>query len=423
MNTKSRSTRSQTLRLLALFLVIPVAGFAANDFQLAEHGWHIAGIRFEFPVFILTLIGIAVYHRLALPIAATGLAALLVIRLMSTPFDPVEHISHEWEILVNLLGLLLGFAILAKLFESSGIPDRIPVLLPENWTGPFLLLLMVFLMSAFLDNIAAALIGGSVAMVIFRQNVHIGYVAALVAASNAGGSGSVVGDTTTTMMWIDGVEVGQLVPAYIAAIPAFLVLGIPASIQQFRIQPSLKPHSRKESPVNWKYLLTCILILIGAVSTNILLDFPAVGVWTAILIGALFIPIPWSEAKSSFQGSLFLLAVVGCASLMPVEELPFPSWGSTFFLGLISSFFDNIPLTKLALDQSNYDWSLLAYAVGFGGSLTWFGSSAGVAITNLFPKGRNLKLWVTGGWYLILAYAVGFFCLLLLKGWHPVVHI
>jgi Na+/H+ antiporter NhaD/arsenite permease-like protein len=25
-----------------------------------------------------------------------------------------------------------------------------------------------------------------------------------VAASNAGGSGSVVGDTTTTMMWIDG---------------------------------------------------------------------------------------------------------------------------------------------------------------------------------------------------------------------------
>ena len=41
---------------------------------------------------------------------------------------------------------------------------------------------------------------------VFRGKVHIGYLAAIVAASNAGGSGSVVGDTTTTMMWIDGVS-------------------------------------------------------------------------------------------------------------------------------------------------------------------------------------------------------------------------
>ena len=34
--------------------------------------------------------------------------------------------------------------------------------------------------------------------------------------------------------------------------------------------------------------------------------------------------------------------------------------------GFVSSVFDNIPLTKLALDQSNYDWGMLAYAVGFG---------------------------------------------------------
>ena len=41
---------------------------------------------------------------------------------------------------------------------------------------------------------------------VFRGKVHIGYLAAIVAASNAGGAGSVVGDTTTTMMWIDGVS-------------------------------------------------------------------------------------------------------------------------------------------------------------------------------------------------------------------------
>ena len=65
---------------------------------------------------------------------------------------------------------------------------------------------MVFVLSSFLDNIAAALIGGTMASSVFRGRVHIGYIAAMVAAANAGGSGSVVGDTTTTMMWIDGVS-------------------------------------------------------------------------------------------------------------------------------------------------------------------------------------------------------------------------
>jgi Na+/H+ antiporter NhaD/arsenite permease-like protein len=53
-------------------------------------------------------------------------------------------------------------------------------------------------LSSFLDNIAAALIGGAMAHQLFRAKVHIGYLAAIVAASNAGGSFSVVGDTTTT---------------------------------------------------------------------------------------------------------------------------------------------------------------------------------------------------------------------------------
>ena len=51
-----------------------------------------------------------------------------------------------------------------------------------------------------------------------RGKVHIGYLAAIVAASNAGGSGSVIGDTTTTMMWIDGVSPFGVLEAYIAVL-------------------------------------------------------------------------------------------------------------------------------------------------------------------------------------------------------------
>ncbi len=56
------------------------------------------------------------------------------------------------------------------------------------------------------------------------------------------------------------------------------------------------------------------------------------------------------------------------------------SWQTALGLGFVSAVFDNIPLTALALKQGGYDWGFLAYAVGFGGSMIWFGSSAGVAL-------------------------------------------
>ena len=85
----------------------------------------------------------------------------------------------------------------------------------------------------------------------------------------------------------------------------------------------------------------------------------------------------------------------------------------------MSALFDNIPLTKLALDQNGYDWGMLAYAVGFGGSMLWFGSSAGVALANNFPEAKSVGAWVRHGWPIAVAYVVGFFVLLVLLGWHP----
>jgi Na+/H+ antiporter NhaD/arsenite permease-like protein len=104
---------------------------------------------------------------------------------------------------------------------------------------------------------------------------------------------------------------------------------------------------------------------------------------------------------------------------MPVEQLPVASWQTTFGLGLLSSVFDNIPLTKLALEEGGYDWGFLAYAVGFGGSMIWFGSSAGVALASRFPEARSVGAWLRGGWHVALGYVVGFALMLLLVGWHP----
>jgi Na+/H+ antiporter NhaD/arsenite permease-like protein len=421
---------SKRLFLILIMLLIPVLASAASGKVPS-----IGPIRLEFIIFGLILLGVALFHKQTFWVAVVGLVVLLTFKLVFDPgFHLMEHLfgetpigeqlmdkglrQGEWGIILNLLGLLLGFAILSKIFEESGVPDVLPRFLPDDWKGPFLLLVFVFILSSFLDNIAAALIGGTIALVVFKKKIHIGYIAAIVAASNAGGSGSVVGDTTTTMMWIDGVSALNVLHGFIAAGVALLFFAWFASHQQDKFQ-RIQKDADLSVKIDWVKILNVGLILAGAIVSNILYDMPALGVWIAIVIGAILRPVPWKEIPGAIKGTIFLLCLVFCASMMPVEELPDASWITALALGFLSAVFDNIPLTKLCLDQGHYDWGMLAYSVGFGGSMIWFGSSAGVAITNKFPEGRNVILWVKNGWHVAVAYIIGFFALYLLMGWEP----
>ena len=396
----------------------------------------LAGIPVDFILFGLTLLGVALFHRHTLAVALTGLALITVYKLIVTGFKPgpgiagfAAHMAHEWVILANLLGLLLGFALLSRHFEDSRVPEVLPRYLPDDWKGAFVLLVMVFVLSSFLDNIAAALIGGTMAGVVFRKRVHIGYLAAIVAASNAGGAGSVVGDTTTTMMWIDGVSPLAVLDAYVAASVALVVCGLVAARQQHAHAPIVR-ESLAGIAVDWTRVAVVAFILVAAIAANVVanLRFPAVldhfpvigaAVWVAILVCLPLRKPEWSLLPEAFKGSIFLLALVTCASMMPVEALPAASWQTAFGLGFISAVFDNIPLTALALKQGGYDWGMLAYAVGFGGSMIWFGSSAGVAISNAYPEAKSVGRWLAHGWHVALAYVIGFLVMLALLGWHP----
>ena len=61
---------------------------------------------------------------------------------------------------------------------------------------------------------------------------------------------------------------------------------------------------------------------------------------------------------------------------------------------------------------------ILGYSVGFGGSMIWFGSSAGIALSNLFPESRSVGRWLRAGWHVAAACVAGFLVLLLIAGWH-----
>ena len=396
----------------------------------------VAGVPVDFILFALTLTGVALFHHHTLRVAVTGLLVITAYKLLFSPFNGVPGVpgliallGHEWVTVANLFGLLLGFALLSRHFEESRLPALLPRFLPDDWKGGFVMLILVFVLSSFLDNIAAAMIGGTLATVLFKGRLHIGFLAAIVAASNAGGSGSVVGDTTTTMMWIAGVPPLQVLDAYVAAVPALLFFAFFAARQQHAYQPITK-----DAPagirIDCARLAIVFVILLAAIGANVyfnlrhpevLSQVPVIGlaVWAAILLTGWLRPPDWSLLPGATRGSVFLLSLVLCASMMPVQQLPRASWPTALGLGFLSAVFDNIPLTALALHQGGYDWGFLAYAVGFGGSMIWFGSSAGVALAGMFAQARSVGAWVVGGWHVAVGYLIGFAVLLGTLGWHP----
>ena len=393
-------------------------------------------VPIEFVLFGFTLLGVAVFHRHTLGVSLIGLAAIALYKLFFAGFrfgpgiaGLAASFTHEWVILINLLGLLTGFALLTDYFESSHLPAVLLKFFPHNWKGAFALLALVWVLSSFLDNIAGALIGGAMAHQLFRAKVHIGYIAAIVAASNAGGAWSVVGDTTTTMMWIAGVPPLHVFHAIIPATVAFFIFGVPAAVMQQKYSPLMR-QSEPLRRVDWARVYIVAFILLLAIATNVFVNynfpkkaehFPFIGaaVWVAITVGAYARRPNWKLLPRAFRGSIFLLALLMSAALMPVDKLPAASWQTALGLGFLSAVFDNIPLTALALKQGGYDWGMLAYTVGFGGSMVWFGSSSGVAVCNMYPEARSVGQWLRHGWSIPVAYVVSFFVMLTVLGWHP----
>jgi Na+/H+ antiporter NhaD/arsenite permease-like protein len=414
------------LCLAAAVAALPASALAATP---AADPRTVLGVPAVFGLFALMLAGIALAHRRALAVALGGFAIIAGYRAFVDGIGPLHvglELASEWVTLTNLLLLLLGFEVLANQFEKSNLPDHAPNLLPDTWTGGLALLGLVFVLSAVLDNIAAAVIGGVIARHVYAGRVSVGFLAAIVAAANAGGSGSVIGDTTTTLMWLHGVSPLTVLPAYVGAVAAFVVFALGGAWAQHRHQP-IQAHDAPGHPLQWRRILIVGVVLASAVAANVAANalghgeetgpWLGLAVWAAILATAPFASPDWTVLRAAAKGAAFLVALVAAASLMPVEALPTPSWPSTFGLGALSSLFDNIPLTALALKQGGYDWALLAFAVGFGGSMVWFGSSAGVALTNLYPQGRSVWLWLRQGWFVPLGYVVGFFAMLLGLGW------
>ena len=81
----------------------------------------------------VTLLGVAMFHHHTLKVALIGAAVITLYQLVFTGFKAgpglgglMAHTAHEWVTLANLLGLLLGFSLLADHFERSHLTDKLP---------------------------------------------------------------------------------------------------------------------------------------------------------------------------------------------------------------------------------------------------------------------------------------------------------
>ncbi len=391
-----------------------------------------------FGLLFLMLFGINKYHEHNLRIAIAGMLTIAAVKTFGFGFkghiglNPLmEHLGHEWVLGANILALIFSFEVLGQYFKASLVPDWLPKILPDNWRGGFFLLLMVATGSAFLDNIASTIIGGTIAKVVFTQ-ITIGYLAGIVACANAGGAWSVIGDTTTTMAWISGVSVLEIAPAIVGSVVNVLFVAFFAGRMQQAISP-IQIDPVKNIRIKTEYLWWVVGILSFAAGVNTIVNmsfkeyadsFPWVGAAAFIGVCVSFLPIRSLHFEFDIVGLRhavgsvsFLLCLVLSASMMPIDQLPIASILSTFWIGVFSGFLDNIPLTKLALSQGGYNWAYLCYAVGTGGSNTWFGSSAGVVASGQFPEAKNIIRWVVEGWFVPAGFLLGYLAMIIVVSW------
>ena len=327
--------------------------------------------------------------------------------------------QHEWVILANLFLLLMGFALLSRHFEKSQRARRdAGASCPTTGRARFVLLVIVVVISSFLDNIAAALIGGAMARAgVPRQGAH-----RLSGRHRRRLQRRRLRQRGRRHHHHHDVD-RRRQPARACSRPssrpsvALVDLRHPGRAAAAALFADHEGRAAPACASNGRASASCAPILVAAILANVIanLQFPAaarhasrssaLAVWVVILRDRAAARGRTGRCMpETFKGTIFLLALVTCASMMPVEKLPAASWQTALGLGFVSAVFDNIPLTALALKQGGYDWGFLAYAVGFGGSMIWFGSSAGVALANMYPEAKSVGLWLRHGWHVTVAY-------------------
>ena len=409
-------------------------------------------------VFIVGYLMIALEHNIHIDKAPTALIAGMVcwalysIVLYSTKdHDAAHHIllhgaagsgglMHHMFDIANILFFLLGaMTIVETIDEHQGftiITDKIKT--TNKVKLLWIIALLSFIFSALLDNLTTAIVMISLLRKLVGDKKTRWFFAGMVIiAANAGGAWSVIGDVTTTMLWIGG----QLPSSVIIAIPnliipSFIALLVPLIILSFTMKGEAerpnagRMESHKFDTTRKERIILLTLGIAGLLFVPIFKTITHLPPFTGMMLS---LGIVWAVTevmhrkkehdhkyhlsvisvlkKVDTSSVLFFLGILlAVASLQEVGHLNVMAefltetlqnnYAINIAIGFLSSIVDNVPLVAAA--QGMYEiapqgstgeladfvsdgsfWEFLALCAGTGGSCLIIGSAAGVAVMGL----------------------------------------
>ncbi|MFN5768375.1 MAG: sodium:proton antiporter NhaD, partial [Pirellulaceae bacterium] len=355
------------------------------------------------------------------------------------------HLTGE---IAGILFFLIGAMTIVELVDAHEgfelITSRIKA--RKESTLLWILCWLAFFLSAVLDNLTTTIVMVS----LLRKLIHdhqkrLFFVGMVVIAANAGGAWTVIGDVTTTMLWIKG-KISAVEVMNELLLPSIACLLVPLLLISRNMTGTLQDSPQKHHHVDknilpWQQKLFLILGILGLVSVPVFKTYthlpPFMGMMLSLSllwIVSELISHTKDESTRTSTGLLsvlkridmssvlfflgILLAVGALSAVGTLGQLArwldqtIPSREVVaVIIGLLSAVVDNVPLVAAGMEMYSMPidhpfWMLLAYCAGTGGSCLIIGSAAGVAAMGLEHIDFVWYLKKIGPWAL-LGYLAG----------------
>ncbi len=344
-----------------------------------------------------------------------------------------------------ILFFLMGAMTIVELVDAyegfSIITDRIKTVNKVRllWT----VCILTFFLSAVLDNLTTTIVMVSLMKkLVADRETRLFFCGMIVIAANAGGAWTVIGDVTTTMLWI-GEKISTVEVMKALILPSLACLGIPLMIASLMLKGDVqRPETGNEKHDKtlkaWHSNLFLILGFCGLIFVPVFKSVthlpPFMGMMfslSVIWIISEFVKHDLDEATRSSTNVVGVLKKIDTASilffmgiLLAVGTLQasgvlrnLAGWLSenvenmqvvALAIGLLSAVVDNVPLVAAGIGMYDFPkddtfWLFLAYCAGTGGSCLIIGSAAGVAAMGLEKIDflwyvKRVSLWALVGY-------------------------
>ncbi len=310
--------------------------------------------------------------------------------------------------IVELVDAYEGFSLVTNRIKSL---NKVKLL----WT----VCVLTFFLSAVLDNLTTTIVMVSLMKkLISDRETRLFFCGMIVVSANAGGAWTVIGDVTTTMLWIGG-KISTIEVMRTLIVPSLFCMIIPLIIASLMLKgdverPPVDNSLHDKSLKPWHSNLFLALGLCGLIFVPIFKSVthlpPFMGMMfslSVIWIVSEFVKHDLDEATRSSTNVVGVLKKIDTASILfflgillavgtlqstgvletvavwLTEQVP-NMQVVALIIGLLSAVVDNVPLVAAGIGMYDYPqddtfWLFLAYCAGTGGSCLIIGSAAGVA--------------------------------------------